>query len=201
METKEVWKSLPHLLLKNTYEVSNKGRVRNKFSGHIRKPSKQGEYLGHTFHINDKHYSFKVHSLVTKLFVPNQNPKIFIQINHIDGIKIHNNHQNLEWVTRSKNSQHAIDTGLTKINRISLKQYDLNNNFIKDYESQTAAANETGIDRRLISAACNGSLKIYTFVCIRIQMHIFFRTVVLKQQEDSNGNLPTKIILINAKIV
>lgn len=159
LETIEKWKPFSDPVFKDMHEVSNKGRVRNKLTGHIRKSSKQGDYLGHTFHKDGKHYAYTVHSLVAKLFVQNPNPKKNIQVNHIDGNKLNNIYKNLEWVTGRKNSQHAVDNGLVKINRLSLKQYDLEGKFIKQYESQTAAAKETGIDRRLISAACNGRIK------------------------------------------
>ena len=159
LETVEKWKDFPHLVFKDMHEVSNKGRVRNKLTGHIRRRSMLRKYYGHAFHKDGKHYTYTVHSLVAKLFVKNSDPVKNIQVNHIDGNKLNNIYKNLEWVTRRENGQHAVDNGLVKINRLSLKQYDLEGKFIKQYESQTAAAKETYIDRRLISAACNGRSK------------------------------------------
>lgn len=75
-----------------------------------------------------------IHKLVAKTFIPNPkgNKK---QINHIDGNKLNNNVENLEWCTQSENTQHAFDTGLIKN---ILKPYKLyyKGNFINDFSKK-----------------------------------------------------------------
>lgn len=54
--------------------------------------------------------SRRVHRLVAENFI--DNPNMYKEVNHIDGVKTNNFVDNLEWCTRSENVQHAFDNGL-----------------------------------------------------------------------------------------
>ena len=59
---------------------------------------------------NSNRKSCLVHRLVASSFLENKNK--LPQINHIDGNKLNNSIQNLEWCTQAHNSLHAWRTGL-----------------------------------------------------------------------------------------
>jgi hypothetical protein len=51
-----------------------------------------------------------VHQLVALAWLPN--PDCLPQINHINGVKLDNHVENLEWCTSKHNVAHALRTGL-----------------------------------------------------------------------------------------
>jgi hypothetical protein len=64
-----------------------------------------------------------VHRIVAQTFIPN--PENKPEVNHINGKDIYDNSvRNLEWVTSSENSIHAVQTGLiTYTNRLSRLEF------------------------------------------------------------------------------
>ena len=97
--------------------------------GNVRKVSKTTNYdriieLSLTGgHKNNRYYAFALndmpekylHRLVAKQFIPN--PENKSTVNHIDGNKLNNHIDNLEWATYTENMHHAIKNGL--INHIT----------------------------------------------------------------------------------
>ncbi|MDC9591427.1 HNH endonuclease [Xenorhabdus sp. XENO-10] len=69
-----------------------------------RKASLRGNYL--RVSLNDKSYS--VHRLVAVAWIPNPSRKS--QVNHINGNKLDNCVENLEWATASENQRHISDS-------------------------------------------------------------------------------------------
>lgn len=104
----EEWKDL---LEHNNYEISNYGNIKNKTTRHILKPQiKSGgyAYIGLRIDGTKKHYS--LHRLVVKYFVSGE--KEYFEVNHIDGNKLNNRFDNLEWISHKENMKHAHDSGL-----------------------------------------------------------------------------------------
>lgn len=115
----EVWKpinSKSSLL----YEVSNLGQVRRVGTLHpfLQTPTYiylEGCVRASGYHVvkiktDDGYKNITVHRLVAKAFVPN--PNNHEVVNHLDGNKLNNNAENLEWTTLKGNSDHAKATGL-----------------------------------------------------------------------------------------
>lgn len=58
-----------------------------------------------------KKRTVSVHVLVADAFLPPR-PEGHVP-NHLDGVRVNNRSDNLEWVTRARNVQHAYDIGLS----------------------------------------------------------------------------------------
>lgn len=97
----EIWKPIPDF---DVYEVSNRGEVRNKKTGHIKSPVFVHGYLCVTLFGNGRAVRTGVHRLVANAFISNVDNKP--QVNHKDGDKSNNAVENLEWVTASENQLH-----------------------------------------------------------------------------------------------
>lgn len=96
------------------YEVSNEGKVRNLNTGQILKSyeTKDGYFIHRLSKGRRGGKTVKVHRLVAIAFIPNLENKP--TVNHKDGDKSNNLVNNLEWATRSEQTQHSYNLGLKK---------------------------------------------------------------------------------------
>lgn len=137
------------------YEITTEGQVINKKTGRVLKGQPNGKgYL--RVSIGGK-LQF-IHRLVATKYIPN--PENKEQVNHIDGNKLNNSVDNLEWVTNQENRNHAIEEGLHLYGEncpwAKLTQKDVD--FIKTlYGKATATeiANYYGVSRNTISDIWN----------------------------------------------
>jgi hypothetical protein len=107
----EIWKPIKGY--ESLYEISNRGTIRKINNKKLKMPHKHRMgYLKVMLYSNGKEKSFYLHRLIAKAFIPN--PKNYPCVNHINGTKNDNSINNLEWCTRSQNTQHAYNTGLIK---------------------------------------------------------------------------------------
>lgn len=141
------------------YSVSSDGQVRNDNTGRILKQTDSNEYkrvslsMGHG---NMK--NFNVHRLVAQAFIPNpDNKKI---VNHIDGVRYHNNIENLEWCTSSENAIHAHSNGLIGFQKTRpVRQFSLKGEWMLDFKSATDAAKQCDCLQSKITEVCKGNRK------------------------------------------
>lgn len=93
------------------YEVNPSGQIRNRKTHRVLKPVKVGGYLVVSLSCNGNNNIRKyVHRLVAETLIPN--PENKPTVNHKDGNKQNPEVTNLEWATRSENTQHAYASGL-----------------------------------------------------------------------------------------
>jgi len=69
-----------------------------------------GYYLFRLYREGRRPSTTRVHRVVAQTFI--DNPYNKPEVNHIDGNKLNNAIDNLEWMTAEENRQHAKDTGL-----------------------------------------------------------------------------------------
>jgi len=145
----EIWKQV---VLENVdttdkrYHISSLGRFKNS-SGTIMDNYKINDSGYLRVYIHNKTYA--LHRLVALAFIENIENKE--QVNHIDGKKLNNSVENLEWVTNRENQIHKFKIGLGNNYTRKIVQYDLEMNKIKEFNSIIAASRELDIGKTNIS--------------------------------------------------
>lgn len=137
----EVWKEV--MLDDRVWAVSSMGRVITKTGGKTY-GSKMGSYLMVGGLV-------RVHRLVAEAFCSKKDGANVV--NHIDGDPSNNKAVNLEWVTPSENTNHAIRTGLRKGKVIPVKHV-AEDGSVLSFQSIRVAAMETGIPVERLSQLC-----------------------------------------------
>lgn len=144
----EVWKDIVNY--EGRYQISNFGRVRSlpRFSsngegqqryveGKILKPKlDKGYVVIQLKKPGEKYKHHRISRLVAFAFIPN--PESRPEVNHIDGNKLNNTVENLEWVTRQENMKHAVKTGL-------YKDSELRRLAAVEYQSKPVICVDTGV--------------------------------------------------------
>lgn len=106
--------------------------------------NRMGYYQYTMLNEENKSKSLLQHRLLMLTFVDNPNNYPFV--NHIDGNKLNNVVDNLEWCTHQQNVRHAIDTGLrdSSYAEKEVHQYDICGNYITTFKSLIEASRQTG---------------------------------------------------------
>lgn len=141
----EIWKDAPGI--EDRIEVSNLGNVRTKSRTII--TDRQGTVYSRTYKgctiskcvgnngyyyiavkTIDKRPKFTVHRLIAKAFVPGYEDGL--TVNHINGNKMDNRAENLEWVTLAENTRLQWDTGLVNLRGENHPSSTLTENQVRD---------------------------------------------------------------------
>lgn len=99
--------------LKYDYSLTEDGRVYSHFSKRFLSThlDKYGYEKVRLTSSDNKRHTYSVHRLMLENFKPCEGMEL-LQVNHIDGNKLNNHINNLEWTTCSENVQHAFRIGL-----------------------------------------------------------------------------------------
>lgn len=112
------------------YQISNLGNIKNKNNKILvvgKRKSNSG-YIQVRLSKNGKYYYRYLHRLLAEAFIKNNNN--YRTVNHIDGNKLNNKLNNLEWVSDEQQQRHAFLTSLKRNGKSFTKEqlyniYDL----------------------------------------------------------------------------
>lgn len=145
-----IWKTVKQ---NDKYEISNTGLVKRTDTGYILNGCITSGYktVKLTFD-NSQQKRFYIHRLVAEHFINNSDPKNKTLVNHINGNKLDNRMENLEWVSPRENNLHYYQQ-IKKQQKekkhfekpIPVNQYDLNKVFIAAFPSLKQASLATGV--------------------------------------------------------
>lgn len=141
---------------KNYYKITTEERILKPSISHC-------GYKQINLSKNNKAKEKLVHRLVAEAFIENKDNKKCV--NHIDGNKQNNRVDNLEWCTHKENSKHSWNNGLQKSylkgkygkeHNLSkaVIQYDLEGNFIKEWDCISDVTRSLNIDSGRITKCC-----------------------------------------------
>lgn len=159
----EIWKDIKGY--EGKYEISNFGRVKSHVKigtpTYYKTPilSTPGYYTVCLSKDGKVSYSVGIHRLVAEAFVENTD-KTKTEVNHKDGDKLNNYYENLEWVTRKENNEHAIKSGLRKYVK-PIEQYTLDDELVNIFKSSAEAGKFLGKGKRTnthILNCCKGKI-------------------------------------------
>lgn len=138
------------------YEVSNLGNVKSLKTNKILKYRYQKNGYAS---VSLKQKNYLVHRLVAKTFLQTTNDKI--QVNHKNCIKSDNRLENLEWVTKKENTQHALINncftrkfGIENHRSKKIKQLSKQGNLIKVWDSISDVHRELKLHIKNIVFCC-----------------------------------------------
>ena len=162
----EIWKDIPNY--EGFYQISNLGRIKSlgriDALGHRLKEKilKPGITCNGYYQVALWKNSIPKRCLVHRLVWIAFNGQIpeGLQVNHISERKSDNRLSNLNLMTCKENTNWG--TGIERSAKSKSKtvlQFDLNNNFVKEYPSARQAERETGFRQGDISKCCKGKYK------------------------------------------
>lgn len=145
--------------ISTSYYITEDGKCYNNKTGKFLKGQEnyKNGYFSYNLTMPDgsKTRQF-AHRLVAKAYLPRTNDEQ-TEVNHIDGNKMNNCVDNLEWVTPSQNQRHALENELRKYEHIFCFTKD--KKLIAEYKSIKEASRAVGVSPSLIGQEANKEIK------------------------------------------
>jgi hypothetical protein len=153
-----IWKEIENY---PNYFISNDGQLKKIYKNGVEliKSSyvHRNKYKRVNMSNKDGVKYFSLHRLVALAFIENTLNKE--DVNHIDGDKLNNNVNNLEWVTRKENIKHSWDMGLQQNMLDAHRKIVINIENGIFYNSCTEAAKFYDIPQAKLSHMLIGKIK------------------------------------------
>ena len=113
------------------YGITSCGKVWSyKYKKFLTPANNRDGYLRVKLYKDNEKKMYYIHRLVAEAYIPN--PNNLSDVDHIDNDKTHNYVNNLQWLSHKDNNR--------KSKNIPILQYDLDGNFIREWE----CANDVG---------------------------------------------------------
>lgn len=97
------------------YKVSEDATIYSEYSKRVLKTNKASSgYETVSLCKDGKCLTKTVHRIVAEAYLPHESSQ-YLVVNHINGNKLDNRLENLEWITHKENTHHAIELGIMKV--------------------------------------------------------------------------------------
>ena len=143
--------------ISTSYFITEDGKCYNSNTGKylLGQIGKNG-YLSYNLTLpNGNKKRYYAHRLVAIAYI--SNPENKKEINHIDGNKLNNYIDNLEWVTTQENQQHALQKELRSFDHIFC--FNKDKKLVAEYINVTEASNAINLSKSIIMQEINKKIK------------------------------------------
>ena len=103
------------------------------------------------FSVRGKHYRKDIHRLVAEAFLGPH--KVTDEVNHIDGNRLNNRVENLEWISKKDNIRHAFKHHLIKTEKRVDMIDPVSHRILKTFRSESEACRSVGVSQGHVGRA------------------------------------------------
>ena len=139
------------------YSVAKDGTITSRVWGKEREIKPVLHSNGYQYVSLTKGKQELIHRIVAKTFLTNNKDRKFV--NHIDGDKLNNTVDNIEWCSRSENMQHAYGNFLVKRGR-RIDQFTEDGRLVANFRNASVVG-INGFSSSSVLKCCNGKQKLH----------------------------------------